>query len=165
MRPRNTFFWLFPLILFVIMVAAAACAGAEIQPIDKAKTERFLQIASQMSRYPLPAERPQVLVMPNEWFVENLCEGDTTCKVWGVFFFGKPEYIFVNAETPVHLQQTVLVHEYVHFLQWANKQPKINASCEIRAMMEAEAYVASYKFELLHLPINHGLDVTKSNCE
>lgn len=134
------------------------CAPTESLPpnaLDPAKVERFIHIASEMTRYEIPRTRPVVLVMPS---------GFLPAGALGMFDIDDPRYILVSADTPRELQETVLVHEYVHYLQWAAGVIPKNQTCEQRAFIEAEAYVASYRFELKYLPFNHGLDVTRSNC-
>jgi hypothetical protein len=163
---------LFLMVIFSLSFAATATItkpaidNTPAYILDSAKVEPYIVVASKASRYPLPATRPAVVVMPHAWFVERTCDSVEPCNVLGVFISKLPEYIFINEKTPDFLWRTILVHEYVHYLQWANGQDlSANQTCAQRALIEAEAYVAAYRFELEHRDHTVGLDVTASNCK
>jgi hypothetical protein len=155
------------LILFLVLLSAPLTAQ-EVSPVfvvPDGAVSLMLKEAARVSRYTLTPIRPQVIVMPHEWFVKNRCRGVAEgCTVRGVFNATKPMLIVLNADTQDRQRMTVLIHELVHFLQWANGEDMTSATCDQRALFEAEAYVAAYKFELQRLTYTHGLDVTRSNC-
>jgi hypothetical protein len=155
------------LVLFLVLLAAplAAQEAPPVLVLPDATVSAMLKEAARVSRYTLTPVRPQVVVMPQSWFVQHRCGGVAEgCLARGVFNPSNPMIVTISAETPELQRATILIHELVHFLQWANGERMIDISCDQRALLEAEAYVAAYRFELQRLPYHHGLDVTRSNC-
>ncbi len=154
------------LLSLVVCLGLTGSACAEPQAVLPAETvELFIRAASQVSRYPLTAARPIVIVKPYAWFVENACDGNKDCAVVGVFDPRYPLVVYLNAATPTDIRANTLVHELVHFLQFQNGKLPIESTCDQRALIEAEAYVAAYRFDLETTGTSaEPLDTTLSNC-
>jgi len=159
MAKLKIFLAAFALTVFVSGACSEDAPPPDVQVlgvITPDKTEVFMQIAAEMSRYPLPASaRPVVFILPSEEMGPLL----------GAFNCADPNVVLVNIDTPPDLRAGVIVHEFVHFLQCQAGQLPAAPTCEQRAAFEAEAYTAEYRFELKYLKVHRPLDVTTSNCE
>jgi hypothetical protein len=153
-------------LLFLLTFAAAKCAsadGAKIQvfAVAPAKVEEMLQAASRLSRYPMPAKRPEVLVLTPEQF-KVAAQG---IPALGFFRPSQPHYIVLNGGMDADMGDTVMVHELVHFLQWAAGVLTVGElRCEDRRWIEQEAFVASYRFEVERGLEMHGLVLVNIKC-
>lgn len=146
-------------LVLTLYTAAVAAVATEPPPGNALRSHlvtQHLKYASELSRYPLIGRQPVVLVLPDGLLP----------KVYGLFRPDTPEFIYVNESTPAALQRSVLVHELVHYLQFHAGVLPEQPSCHERAALEAEAYIASFRFELKYLGgALMPLDVTRSNCE
>lgn len=144
------------ILIVLAVLATPAIPQAYIAPsVPPEKIDLLVRAASEMSRYPIPPGRPKVVIMP-----AALMPG-----AFGLFIRNTPDTVYVNESTPVEWRATVLVHEFVHYLQFHAGTLPENQTCDQRAYVEAEAYVAAYRFELTYLKFHHPLTVDASNCE
>lgn len=101
-----------------------------------------------LSGYPAPAEMPKVEMVPHSFLVEHACRG-AACHVQGWFAGGDTIYLDDTLD-PVHglYDSSVLLHEFVHFLQQESKRSGIHTSCVANVASEREAYSAQREYLL-----------------
>lgn len=160
--------------LLSILALAALTASSAPPPtkfegklLDVARLEQFFQVASALSRYPLPKERPQVVLIENRFFLTqgiDDCEGRTGCFIAGMYDIDpkKPDVIFLNSATPARLIAPTLVHEVVHWLQ--EKNGRTADTCWQVTAAEMEAYAVDYQFTALFTDEKPVLDLPDLTC-
>lgn len=125
-------------------------------------TEPYFPITAKLSGYPLPVERPLIVVTDDQSFFEK--EAEEGYVVYDLYDIDptEPDVIYINALTPAAEQSTVLVHEIVHWLQ--EKAGKMAVTClEVKAV-EIEAYTVDYVFAQLYIGNTATLDIPKFPC-
>jgi len=76
--------------------------------------------AAHLSGYPMPAELPEIQFRPHKFFVEHVC-GGKECNVLGWYNDNGVVYIDDSRkDLSDGFTSSLLVHEFVHFLQPAN---------------------------------------------
>lgn len=113
-------------------------------------------------------ELPIVELKPKSFFVENACLGNNNCKVIGWFPATGGNVVYVKDSLDIANNQvaaSILVHEFVHYLQFKNKT--INKSCKQAIELEYEAYGIQKEYLLQNgvLANDVGLTVVSMNCE
>jgi hypothetical protein len=124
-------------------------------------TEPFFPIAAALSGYPLPTDRPKVVVADPSFFDREREDGYV---IYGLYDIDPnvPDVIFINPDTPTDMVTTVLVHEIVHWLQ--EKAGKPADTCKEIAAVEREAYLVDYMFAQLYAPGVAVLDMPRFKC-
>ncbi len=97
-----------------------------------------------LSGYPA-TDMPEVKVVPHSTLEEMAC-GGKTCRVLGLYDPKQPNTVWIDGA--LDLQDTysssILVHEFVHYLQ--NKAGKVAFECEAAIENEREAYAVQTEF-------------------
>lgn len=144
----------------------AAVEGFRAVQLLPEVVEKFFPIASKLSRYPLPLERPIVLVVDSGFFIKHGgCPPDSkTCIVYGMYDIDPkaPDIIYVNILTPPELRAAAIVHEIVHWLQ--EKNGVIPTTCDQINAVEAEAYVTDFRYLDQDTPYEAHFDPSFSDC-
>jgi hypothetical protein len=130
------------LLLFGLIVGAvygAAQIGATQFDAKMDPEERqLLQQAAKFSGRAVPRyARPTVVYVSADTMALLLCNGDPECPIEGVYV--GEQYVYVRAGLPEVHRRSVIVHEFVHWLQ-AQDPNRPKPSCARRASDEAEAY-------------------------
>lgn len=96
--------------------------------------------ASTLSGYPMPTinEMPVVRYVSHEFFVENVCVSET-CNVHGWYNDNGIVYIANYIGVDSGYESSVVVHEFVHFLQHKSGLYDTE-SCPDSLLREREAY-------------------------
>lgn len=153
---------IFLLAVLPTIIAAAAPARVErlyrYWNLDPALTDQFFPIAATLSRYPLPADRPEIRVVEPQFFVDS---GECTpadgkgCIIYGLYNIdpSQPDVIFLNQAIPPELRAATLVHEITHWLQ--ERAGRRNLNCEQAATVELEAYAVEYRYLIEQTPFKH----------
>ena len=136
--------------------------SAEIPP---EVTEKFFSIAAKLSRYPLPLDRPKIVVADAKMFEDDPnCDGrGEKCIVLGYYnFVSPPDTIYINVKTPPDKRASTIVHEIVHWLQ--DRAGRYPGTCEEQASIELEAYVADYRYSVEYTPYDTEPDLPVFTC-
>ena len=102
----------------------------------------LLSWASHLSGYPM-AQLPDVQYKPHEFFVENVC-GGKECNVLGWYNDDSVVYIDEKHENGDGFSDSLIVHEFVHYLQ--DLSGKFNESCSDFITREQEAYEVQNRY-------------------
>lgn len=135
----------------------------------------LLSWAVSLSSYPFPMIDPEVVKMPHSFFVDNACGGNE-CRVYGWYAGGTRVYVDEQLDIENNLvSASVLVHEYVHYLQGMNRNNghvAIGAAfgekpgCIAAIEMEREAYLIQNLFLLKNGNLNRmGVSMERVSCE
>lgn len=98
----------------------------------------LLSWAAHLSGYPMPADLPEIRFEQHEFFVENACYG-IECNVVGWYNDNGIVYIDEEHDTGTGFDDSLVVHEFVHWLQ--DKSGEFDKdSCVDFVAREHEAY-------------------------
>lgn len=138
---------------------------AEDMVLPQPTVENFLQVAALVSRYHMPAiERPVVVLKTSEWFnASRVCAGEQPCTVMGFFSPYEGKTIYLRVDMPAGIRSQILVHELVHWLQ-AHSGMRAADTCAEKAVLEAEAYTAAYKFSVYGEGYQGSFRVADTEC-
>ncbi len=101
-----------------------------------------------LSVYPAPAKMPVVAMVPHSYLVEHACRGKE-CHVQGWFAGGQTIYLDQSLDPVQGLyDSSVLLHEFVHYLQQESRSSDIHMSCVANVAAEREAYGAQREYLL-----------------
>lgn len=119
-----------------------------------------------LSGYSAPANQPEIVMVPHSYLVDAACAG-RECKVLGWFPPGETIYLDnrLDAKESVYAS-SILVHEFVHFLQQQSGRLGAKYSCETALAMEREAYGVQREFLLrysVYQPV--GVSMHAVGCE
>lgn len=124
----------------------------------------LLSWAVTLSGYPIPAEPPNLVMVPHEFFVQNACGGHE-CRVYGWYSKGKNIYIddrMNPSENTIHA--SIVIHEMVHYLQGVAHNDETQP-CEKVVEMEREAYGVQREFihkQGIYFPV--GMSMARVSC-
>jgi hypothetical protein len=107
--------------------------------------QALLSWAVMLSHYPAPAEPPQVIFKPHEFFVEKACMGHP-CKAMG--WYNDDGVVYLDqqvSEADSAESRSIWVHEFVHYLQHRSGKYQ-SGECHDRVEREREAYAVQYRF-------------------
>lgn len=152
--PGYALFFILVTLLYTVITHARGIAptahGDNAIPADAVEVpafevERYLQVTAKLTRYRLPwFGRPRVFIS-RAWYVMRGCDD---CGALGVTIPTGERYIFLHSSLtadPAHLRD-VMVHELVHWLQFANGWDWDMRNCTDREAHEVEAYSTQYVF-------------------
>ncbi|HUL41722.1 MAG TPA: DUF6647 family protein [Burkholderiales bacterium] len=111
----------------------------------------LLSWAVLLSGYPAPAVPPEVAFVSHQQLTEMACNG-TECKVIG---FHPPGSMRVYIDNRLHPEKStfaasIVVHEFVHYLQQSGGKYALHYSCSDALAMEREAYDVQSRFLVAH---------------
>ena len=115
--------------------AGSEIPGTVVRPLFEA--------AARLSRYPLTATTPTVVIRSNAEFQAEFCPGED-CMVFGSFYERLPNVIFINELTPEWRRAVTVVHESVHYLQ--HRAGVLVPSCLGVSAAELEAHAAAFRY-------------------
>jgi hypothetical protein len=138
-------------LLLLSIIAALFSASTHGSPPSSQETELYnglLDWAVKLSGYPRPAVRPTVEFVPQQFFNDNAC-GGKQCRVWGwypntgkaiVYVHEAARELIADGSDPRGLlAASIIVHEFTHYLQAANRA-FARYQCEEALGLEREAY-------------------------
>jgi len=131
-----------------LLFAGSARAGAATAPPDDEIYSALLGWASRLSGYPQPAIAPKVRFVSQAFFNEYACH-HKPCRVWGWYPNTGRHTVYVHedvraliadgsSETSL-LAASIIVHEFTHYLQAANRR-FAPYRCDEALQLEREAY-------------------------
>jgi len=111
----------------------------------------LLSWAVVLSGYPAPAVSPQVTFVSHQQLTKMAC-GGAECKVIG---FHPPGSNRVYIDNRLHPEKStfaasIVVHEFVHYLQQSGGKFALHYSCDDALEMEREAYYVQSRFLEAH---------------
>ncbi len=137
---------------------AVACIGLWIlvfppkalsAPLDYNSTAVIYNMAQALSKYKLPPIAPTVEYVSRQRLESIACANRTCPQVNGAQV-GDHVYLLDSLDMDDPFNRAVMLHELVHFLQWANKGPAHD--CEEYIQREYEAYgLQNYVLEKIGL--------------
>jgi len=151
------------LLIAFLLSAPARPEQMQATVLNPQITEQLLREAVRLSRYPMPDTWPEIAVISEENF--NKASGGIEGAI-GFFSPKQPEYLFLNASMDSGIGATVIVHEFVHYLQFkAGLLPVEGVSCETRRWIEQEAHVISYRFDVESGGVVHPMVLVQMECK
>jgi hypothetical protein len=134
------------LVLLLISQCASAAEGDDYHAL--------LSWAAQLSGNKLPAVAPVVVFVPQAFFDQRTCGGHP-CRVWGwypneganlVYVHERARALIADGSSPQStLAASIVVHEFVHYLQ-AVARNFAPYACEDAIALEREAYDVQRQF-------------------
>lgn len=134
----------------------------------------LLSWAVKLSPYPAPATTPTVEFVPQAFFERNAC-GGRHCSVWGWYPNTGRNVVYVheavrdlladNTNPRSLLAASVIVHEFVHYLQAASRGFAAY-KCEQALALEREAYELQSAYIVSYgryIPV--GVSMHGASCE
>ncbi|HEY6436209.1 MAG TPA: hypothetical protein VIY47_06440 [Ignavibacteriaceae bacterium] len=118
-----------------------------------------------LSGYPR-IEPPIVEFKPKSFFVKEACKGNENCKVVGWFSGDNVVYVWEKLDIDgSQIAASIVVHEYVHYLQDLNG--KYTKTCENIVELEREAYGVQKEYLLRNGVFANGvgISVTPMHCK
>lgn len=125
----------------------------------------LLSAIRQLSKYPVPAELPQLYRVPQERLQELACTGK--CAILGSFQPGTGIFLDERLKPETSLfDRSVLLHELVHYVQELNGELSDLRPCERWYHREQEAYAIQKNFLMLvGSPVRVGYSANQSTCD
>jgi len=163
---------LFPtLILFLL--STPACPS----PPSAQETELYAGLlgwAAKLSGYQRPASSPTVEFVPQEFFNAYACRGKR-CRVWGWYPNTGKDIVYVHeaardliedgSDPRSLLAASIIVHEFTHYLQAANRG-FARYKCEEALELEREAYSVQNAYILAYgRYMQVGFSMHNARCE
>ncbi|HYA20033.1 MAG TPA: hypothetical protein VEG25_05245 [Burkholderiales bacterium] len=111
----------------------------------------LLSWAVWLSGYPAPAVPPEVVFVSHQQLTGMACNG-TECKVMGFHHPGSTRVFIDNRLHPDEsiFARSIIVHEFVHYLQQSGGKFALKYSCNDALEMEREAYFVQSRFLEAH---------------
>jgi hypothetical protein len=111
---------------------------------------------------------PVVELKSKSFFVKNACMNNENCKVVGWYPATGGNTVYVKDTLDIlnnQIAASIVVHEFVHFLQFKNKV--IDKTCKQAISLEYEAYGVQKEYLLQNgvLANDVGLTVVSMNCD
>lgn len=125
----------------------------------------LLSAIRQLSKYPVPAELPQLYRVSQERLQELACSGK--CAILGSFQPGTGIFLDERLKPETSLfDRSVLLHELVHYVQELNGELSDLRPCERWYHREQEAYAIQKNFLMLvGSPVRVGYSASQSTCD
>lgn len=155
-----------------LLLSAGAYASAPSADEDEILTG-LLSWAVQLSSYPAPAKAPTVEFVPQEFFDEYACHRKK-CHVWGWYPNTGHDIVYVHqavrsliadgSDPKSLLAASIIVHEFIHYLQAANRS-FAPYKCEEALQLEREAYKLQSQYIVgygRYIPV--GVSMHSANC-
>lgn len=99
----------------------------------------LLSWAIQLSGYPTPTVLPIVAMVSHSELERLACAG-RTCRVLGWYAGGDTVYLDERMDVRRTFDSSILVHEFVHYLQGASGRYSVHYDCAESIALEREAY-------------------------
>lgn len=119
-----------------------------------------------LSGFAPPAQPPEVRRVSHDYLVKAACQG-RPCKVMGWFPPGHVVYLDERLDVENNLYAaSVLVHEFVHYLQQESRPAGEAFTCERAIALERQAYAAQQEYLVrygVYQPV--GLSMHNAGCE
>jgi hypothetical protein len=136
------------LLPLIALLFATSAYPATPTPKEKELYAGLLGWAVKLSGYAQPAATPKVEFVPQEFFNENVCH-HKECHVWGWYPNTGKDVVYVHeavrelitdgSDQRSLLAASIIVHEFTHYLQAANRH-FAPYRCEEAIELEHEAY-------------------------
>lgn len=121
--------------------------------------------ATTLSGYSYPT-MPNINFTSKDFFISEACSGNINCKVVGWYRGGNEVYVWDKLNIEYNqVAASIVVHEFVHFLQEKNGKPHI--TCKDLIELEREAYGVQKEYLLKNgvLANDVGLTTVTMSCE
>lgn len=118
-----------------------------------------------LSGYSDPGSPPKVEYVPHSFMVEHACN-NRPCNVIGWYSFGDVVYVDDSLHVMDVFESSVVVHEFVHYLQHIHNAGLQNPTCPQFITWEREAYSVQQRYLIQYgdyLPLSFNLMDVK--CE
>jgi hypothetical protein len=139
----------------------------DTRPLTEAElVPALLYAIDQLSKYPRPANAPEIFRVPKERLQELACTS-SKCGVLATYQPGAGIFLDERLEPETNLfDRSVLLHELVHYLQEVNYERGDAKPCERWYYREIEAYAIQKTFLMLvGSPVRVGYSANKSTCD
>jgi hypothetical protein len=133
---------------FIVLLFSTTAHSSSPSPQEADLYAGLLSWAVELSGYPQPATPPTVEFVPQEFFNEHAC-GGTQCRVWGWYPNTGKDVVYVHeavreliddsSDPKSLLAASIIVHEFTHYLQAANRR-FTRYGCNEALDLEHEAY-------------------------
>jgi len=155
-----------------LLVSVGASASAPSQNEDEILSG-LLSWAVKLSPYQAPVAAPRVEFVSQEFFNENACH-HRKCHVWGWYPNTGKNIVYVHeavrsliadgSDPKSLLAASIIVHEFIHYLQAANRS-FAPYQCEESLQLEREAYKLQAEYIVgygRYIPI--GVSMHSASC-
>ena len=140
----------------VLIVIMLIWRHGEAREIDSNETMEIYRLAQSLSHIPAPSYPPAIYLATVEQMSAAICP-DRGCPVQG-FQSGVNIYIDKDLDLSEPFSATVLLHEFVHFLQYAKYG--VARNCAENMLRERQAYaVQNEALARAHIPKRVGLQL------
>jgi hypothetical protein len=111
-----------------------------------------------LSGYP-PAPQPNIEFKPKQFFIDEACNGNPSCKVVGWYKGGNTIYVWDKLDTEnSQVAASIVVHENVHYLQSMSGKP--HETCRQIIDLEREAYGVQKEYLYRNGVLANGVGLT-----
>jgi hypothetical protein len=150
------------LLLLIAVVFASPALASPPSSQEAELAAGLFNWAIKLSGYPRPSTVPVVEFVPQAFFDASAC-GGRSCRVWGWYPNSGKAVVYVHerardliaegSDARSLLAASIVVHEFTHFLQAANRGFAVY-DCETALQLEREAYSVQNAYLS-----NHGSEV------
>ena len=159
-------------ILFLLLSTSATSSPPSSQELEL--LDGLLSWAVKLSGYEKPATSPTVEFMPQAFFNANACRGKP-CRVWGWYPNTGGNVVYVHEATRALIEDSsdpksllaasIVVHEFTHYLQAANRS-FAKYGCAQALALEREAYKVQNAYIATYgRYMQVGISMQNSGCE
>jgi hypothetical protein len=157
----------------IALLFSASVHASSPSPQEADLYAGLLHWAVKLSGYPQPATPPTVEFVTQEFFVEHAC-GGRRCRVWGWYPNTGKQVVYVHeaarelvedgSDPRSLLAASIIVHEFTHYLQAANRA-FARYECNEALALEHEAYgVQNAYFVAYGRYMQVGLSMHNAGC-
>lgn len=122
--------------IIIVLFLSFLSSFVQSRELNDYQAHTIYLLAHGMSKYPIPQTAPKIIVTSQKKIQHLFCN-DEECDIHAHHYQDKI-YLDEKLDMGVILNASILLREYVQFLQWANKGDAIN--CEDFTMRKLEAY-------------------------
>ncbi len=161
------------LALSVGLAISIGASASQPSPQEDEILSGLLGWAVKLSSYPAPATAPKVEFVSQEFFDDNACH-HRKCHVWGWYPNTGKDVVYVHeavrlligdsSDPKSTLAASIIVHEFIHYLQAANRS-FAPYKCEESLLLEREAYKLQSEYIVgygRYIPI--GVSMHSASC-
>ena len=157
----------------IALLFSASVHASSPSPQEADLYAGLLHWAVKLSGYPQPATPPTVEFVTQEFFMEHAC-GGRRCRVWGWYPNTGKQVVYVHeaarelvedgSDPRSLLAASIIVHEFTHYLQAANRA-FARYECNEALALEHEAYgVQNAYFVAYGRYMQVGLSMHNAGC-
>ena len=117
------------------------------KPLDDQVNNALMSWAVLLSGYAVPQKLPDMIQVKHSYLETNAC-GGKSCNVLGLYDGQNTVYLDDRMKLDSVAEKSIVVHEFVHFLQ--KKSGVFGASCQDAIAQEREAYAVQQEFLTRH---------------